>query len=229
MNLHRKILLALVSLAVILPASFAKPIPQAGRGSANPLLDQSARPGGSDDDGGRMGGARRGGPDGTRDGWTHGDQWGRHHRHNRDFMLARLVNIPEFRERLGITADQAAKIRQQTTDFRKSEIRGRADLEVKRLELHDLLGADNPDRTAIDQKLQEISTARLTQEKSAIDYRLATRSALTPEQRQKLQQMREQFSHRGPDGGHRGPDGQGFHRRGDSQGPPTPANPPASN
>jgi Spy/CpxP family protein refolding chaperone len=229
MNIHRKLLLALLSLAIILPASFARPIPQAGPGGPNPALDQSARPDGPDDDGGRRGGGWRGGWDASRGGWGHGDNWGMHGRHNRDFMLARLVNSPEFRDKLGITADQAAKIRQQTTDFRKAEIRGRADLEVKRLELRDLLAADNPDRSAIDQKLQEISAARLTQEKSAIDYHLAMRSALTPEQRLKLDQMREEFRHRRLDGGRRGPDGQSFHRRGDSQGPPPPANPPASN
>lgn len=234
MNIHRKMLLALLSLVIILPASFARPLPQAGPGGPDSSLDQPAPPGGPDDDSGRRGGAWRGGPDSSRGDWGHGG-WGRgghgrmHGWHNRDFMLARLVNNTEFRDKLGITSDQAAKIRQQTSDFRKAEIRGRADLEVKRLELRDLLAADNPDRSAIDQKLQEISAARLAQEKSAIDYHLAMRSALTPEQHQKLQQMREQFRHRDPDGGHRGPGGQGFHRRGDSQGPPPPANPPASN
>lgn len=231
MNIHQKMSLGLLSLALILPASFAKPLPQAG---PNPGLDQPTSPDGPGDDGGRGRGSWRAGRDGDRDGgrgdWGRGGHRGMRGGRDRDFMLARMVNNPEFRDKLGITADQAAKIRQQTTDFRKSEIRARADLEVKRLELRDLLAADNPDRSAIDQKLQEISSARLAQEKSAIDYRLAMRSALTPEQKQKLQQMRDQFRQRGRDGGRRGPDGQGSRRRGgDSQGPPPPANPPASN
>lgn len=231
MNFHRKMSWGLLSLALILPASFAKPLPQAG---PNPGLDEPAPPDNPGDDGGRARGGWRGGPDGSRDGgrggWGHDGRRGMRGGRDREFMLARMVNNPDFRNKLGITADQAAKIRQQTTDFRKSQIRGRADLEVKRLELRDLLAADNPDRSAIDQKLQEISSARLAQEKSSIDYRLAMRSALTPEQRQKLQQMRDQFRQRGRDGGRRGPDGQGSRRRGgDSQGPPPAANPPASN
>jgi len=121
--------------------------------------------------------------------WAHGRRMGMRRR----FMLARLVNKPAFRERLGITPEQALKIRTQTSDFRKTQIRNRAELQVKHLELHDLLQADKPDRGAIDKKLQEISAVRLASAKSAIDFRLAMRDALTPDQREKLRQMRAEF------------------------------------
>ena len=103
--------------------------------------------------------------------------------------LAGLVSNPRVRERLGITPEQASKIRQEEMGFRKAQIRNRADLEVERLELAELLAADHPDRTAIDKKLREISNAQLAVEKSRIDHRLALREALTPEQRDKLKQM----------------------------------------
>jgi Spy/CpxP family protein refolding chaperone len=114
-----------------------------------------------------------------------------------------------MREKLGITAEQAAKIRLQMSEFRKAQIRSRADLQVKRLELNELLAADNPDRAAINKKLEEISAVQLARRKSEVDYRLKMRDALTSEQRQKLQQMREEFRHRGPQG--RGPQGPGQH------------------
>jgi hypothetical protein len=124
-------------------------------------------------------------------------RWGWAHR---QFKLARLVSKPYFRERLGITPEQAQKIRTQTSDFRKTQIRNRAELQVKHLELNDLLSVDNPDRAAIDKKLQEISAVQLASAKSAIDFRLAMRTALTPDQRQKLLKMREEFfRHGGPD------------------------------
>jgi Spy/CpxP family protein refolding chaperone len=110
------------------------------------------------------------------------------------------LNNPAMREKLGITAEQAAKIRLQTSQFRKAQIRSRADLQVKRLELNELLAADNPDRAAIDKKLEEISAAQLARRKSEVDYRLTMRNTLTSEQRQKLQQMREEFRHRAPEG-----------------------------
>ena len=53
----------------------------------------------------------------------------------REFGLGRLLNDPNIRQQLGVTADQAAKIRQQESDFRKTEIRNRADLQIKRMDL----------------------------------------------------------------------------------------------
>lgn len=133
------------------------------------------------------------------------------------FGLAGLASDPRVRERLGITPEQALKIRQQELNFRKVQIRNRAELEVKRMELAELLAADKPDRGMIDKKLREISDTQFTAEKSRIDHRLAMREALTPEQREKLKQMFSEFhrplGERGPSrygpGGMRGPGRQG--------------------
>jgi Spy/CpxP family protein refolding chaperone len=133
--------------------------------------------------------------------------WGSGHRH---FMLGELVSNPEFRERLGITPEQGTKIRQEELNFRKALIRNRADIEVKRLELAELLAADKPDRAAIDKSLRAISESRYAAEKSAIDHHLAMREALTTEQREKLHQMMRDFHGRGWEHGHRhfGPGGE---------------------
>jgi len=141
-----------------------------------------------------------------------------------EMMLSRLVNNPEIREKLGITADQAAKIRQQSLTFETAQIRNRADVQVRRAELRSLLEADNPDRAAIDRKLQEVSTAELAATKSAVNFRLDMRNALTPEQKQKLQQWRkEMWEKRSQERGHRrGPDGPGGPGRRMRQGPPPP-------
>jgi len=161
---------------------------------------------------------RAGGPGEERGQWGHrqdgfggGERMGERGfgRGQGEFGLARLFKDPAIREKLGITAEQVGAIRKQESDFRKSEIRERADLEVKRVDLKDLLEAEKPDRAAIDSKLQEISTARLALEKSAIHYRLTMREAITPEQREKLHQlMSERWRH---DGGpaRPGPRGEG--------------------
>ena len=137
-----------------------------------------------------------------------GARWGRNRRMgmHRQFMLARLVSNPSFRERLGITPEQALKIRTQTSDFRKKQIRNRAELQVKHIELRDLLSADKPDRAAIDKKLQEISAVRLDGATSRVDFHLAMHEALTLEQKQKLHQMREEFFRHGAPG-HQWPHG----------------------
>ncbi len=141
-----------------------------------------------------------------------------------EFGLALLLNNPEIREKVGITAEQAAKIRQDETEFRKAEIRDRADLEVKHIDLENLLSAEKPDRAAIDAKLQEISTARLTLEKSAVHFRLTMREAITPAQREKIHQlMQERRQHEGGAGGPAGHRGQGrmYHQQGQAPAPGT--------
>jgi Spy/CpxP family protein refolding chaperone len=162
---------------------------------------------------------RPGGPGEERGQWGHrqggfggGERMGRRGfgRGRGEFSLARLLKDPAIREKLGITAEQIGAIRKQESDFRKAEIRDRADLEVKRVDLKDLLEADKPDRAAIDSKLQEISTARLALEKSAIHYRLAMHEAITPEQREKIHQlMSERWRHGGGPAHPGGPHGEG--------------------
>jgi Spy/CpxP family protein refolding chaperone len=120
-----------------------------------------------------------------------------HMRGGQQFMLARLVSNPALRARLGISPEQAQKIRAEVFDFRKAEITNRADAKVKHLELADLLSADTPDRSAIDKKLEELSTVRLAGQKAAVNFRLDMRNALTAEQREKLEQMRHDFFHQG--------------------------------
>ena len=132
------------------------------------------------------------------------------------FAFLRLLNNPEFRQQVGVTSEQAAALRKDFSDFRKAQIRERADLEIKRIDLQDLLSAEQPDRAAIDSKLEEISASRLSLEKSRADLRLTLKSAISPEQREKMRQWcRDRLRQRGPF--RRG--GQDF-RRGGQGGPP---------
>ena len=204
MRIHSKVALALVSLAVSLPLAFGQnaapasaPPPSPSQSQAGPNqqfrhhgMHQMNRPGPWD-----RGDMR----------WGHGD-WGRMHGHH-EFMLARLVNNPAFREQIGMTPGQAQKIRTETFDFRKAEIRNRADLQVKKLELREMLSAETPDRSAISSKLEEISAARLVQAKADVNFHLDMRTALTPDQKLKLQEMRQEFFHHrfGPGGPGEGP------------------------
>jgi Spy/CpxP family protein refolding chaperone len=145
-------------------------------------------------------GSRRMGPGRERDGWRDG----RGGRGRREFAMSRILSNPEIQQKVGVTPEQVAKIRGQETAFRKTSIQQRADLEVKRLDLQELLAAEKPDRAAIDRQLQAISASRLAMDKSRIDFRLNMKDALTPEQREKLKQaMKDRWE------GRRGPDRRG--------------------
>jgi Spy/CpxP family protein refolding chaperone len=225
---------ALIALALVLSCSpiFAQGDPQ------GPPPDNSGP-----SDGMGPGGMRRGGPGRDGGGWgrgNNGGDWGRGQRDGfgrgrgmgmrggmggREFGLGRLLNDPDIRTQLGVTVEQAAKIRQQESDFRKTSIRSRADLQVKQIDLRDLMSADKPDRAAIDAKLQEISTARLAFEKSAVDYRLNSRDALTPAQRDKLRQIMHDRRASGGGEGSRGPRGPRGTGPGGQRGSAPPAKP----
>ena len=205
MRMHSKYTVALLSLAIgsalalgpLAMGQSAAPAPPPPAATASTHMHRHMRP--------QSMGPRGWG--GDRDGWrTMG--WRHHHRHH-GFMLARMVNNPTFRERLGITPEQAQKIRSETLQFQENHIRNRADLQIKRLQLQNLMTADSPDRSAIDKQLQEISAARLTQTESDVNFYLDMRTALTPDQKLKLRQMRQDFfRHRGfGPGGPGGPDG----------------------
>jgi Spy/CpxP family protein refolding chaperone len=227
MKIHSKAGLALLALALS-----CSPLLAQGGSDDPPPNQQGARDGfGQRGQKGQMGpGGERGQWGGKRDGRGRGGRRGR-----RKFGLSRLLRDPAIRQQAGISHEQAAKIRQMESGFRKTQIRGRADLMVKRIDLEDLLAADKPDRAAIDSKLQEISAAQLAMAKSRIDYRLNMRDAITPAQREKLRQlMRDRWqSRRGP--ARPGPQGAG--RRGqrgpgptpNSQGQPRDGAPPPTN
>jgi Spy/CpxP family protein refolding chaperone len=203
---HSKLALAALALALSCGPLFAQ---------GDPSGDPPVAP----DAGGPGGGMHHRGPRRDGDGFD-GGRGPRGRMPAREMMLGRLLSNPDIRDKIGVTADQAAKIRQEDSEFRKSEIRGRADLEVKQIDLRDLMSADKPDRAAIDAKLTEISASRLELEKSAVTFRLNSRDALTADQRTKLRELmrsrREHDDGPGPRAGGRGA------RRG-SQAPPPPA------
>lgn len=219
MSAHSKMGLAVLALAL-------------SCGPASAQGDSPADPPSAPDSTGH-GGMHRGGPGREGGGWGRRDgredgRFGGGRRMGMRDGLGRLLSDPAIRDQIGVTADQATKIRQQEADFRKTEIRDHADLEVKRIDLRELMAADNPDRAAIDAKLTEISTSRLALEKAAVSFRLNSRNALTPDQRQKLRELMR--NRRGREGGPaaRGPRGGELGGRRANAPPPNQPNPPAT-
>lgn len=210
MHMRKTLSLALLAGALAIPAIYAQgPGTDGGQSApeAGPWQHRQMGPGGPE--GKRFGGdgwdsqRGRGGHAGFR------GMRGRHHRMG-ESMLARIAADPAARERLGLTPEQTTKITQETFEFRKARIRNRADVELKRVELQNLMRSETPDRAAIDKKLDELAAARVAEAKTAVHYRLAMREVLTPEQRQKLRAMMQEHRRRGqgpPQGAPRGPRG----------------------
>ena len=118
--------------------------------------------------------------------------------------------ILAIREQIGVSTEQAAKIRQQEADFHKTAIRSRADLQTwRRSTWRELMSADKPITARRSTPSSRKSARRdLRLEKSAVNFRLDSPvDALTADQRQKLRDLMR--NRRGRDGGpgERGPRG----------------------
>jgi len=98
----------------------------------------------------------------------------------------RALNNPQIRQQLGISDQEATKLEQQVTDFQKTMVQDRANLDIQRIDLQSLLAAENPDRSAVDDQLQKVSDAQLAVRKSAVNFALTLKQEITPEQRQKI-------------------------------------------
>ena len=108
---------------------------------------------------------------------------------NQDGAGLRMLRRPEVQKELGITDEQRKKLEDLAFNVEKAAILGRAAMQVSWLELSRLESAENPDRAAIDKKIQEISQAQASLMRAEINARLDVRTLLTKEQREKLQNL----------------------------------------
>lgn len=93
-----------------------------------------------------------------------------------------------LREALGLTDAQVEQIRKARMEQRKATIRRRADLQIARAELHELLQAPMDERT-VAAKVKELSDLQAAALRARVDGAMAFRKLLTPEQQQKLRGM----------------------------------------
>jgi len=118
--------------------------------------------------------------------------------------LLRMADNPRVREYLGLTDEQVGRLHTLGVDAEKASVQARADMELRHIELRELLKADNPDRAAIMQKLDEANALRGKMEKQRVETLLSARSVLTPEQQKKVKTfMQNRGAGEGMQRGHR--------------------------
>ena len=116
---------------------------------------------------------------------------------------------PEVQKELALTADQRQKLEDIRFNTEKESIQRRAAIQVQRMELNRLVDADNPDRAAVDRKIQEGAQEEAALMRATINARLNAKAVLTAEQRAKLVQLRQNRRE-----ANRPPQGQGEMRPG---------------
>ena len=123
---------------------------------------------------------------------------------------------------LNLTSEQIKQIDSYRTDFRKTQIDLRADIQKMRLDMQDLLRTDDPNQKAINSQLEKIQAKELAMDKSRIEHHLQVRELLTDDQKALFDQhsLNRGMGHQGKgrmDGRGDG-DGPGSKRHGRSQG-----------
>ena len=93
---------------------------------------------------------------------------------------------------LGLSPEQSAQLRKMRVEGRKQAIRQRADLAIARIELQELMDAPVVDQKAIDAKVKAVSELQTAALKARTEQRLALKRILTPEQQEKMKQLRQQ-------------------------------------
>ncbi len=113
---------------------------------------------------------------------------------------------PEVVKGLGLSDKQAKDIDALAMQHRKEMIKAGADLKIKRMELHGMIG-DNAKDAEIKAKAREVSQLKQRLHDARIDHLLSVRKVLTAEQQAKLKEMKGSMrGHRGRAGCHGGGD-----------------------
>lgn len=155
-------------------------------------------------------------------------------------------------DRLDLSDDQRETIKEMRVAHRQQAVLRRGEMASLRAQLQAELMNDDLNESKVRSLSKQISDLRSEADAARLDHRLAMRKVLTPEQREKLQEMRmngPRFGKRGGPGMHQGRGGRGgpglhgghhgrgfrggpgMHRGGgffcDPEAPPAPETPPA--
>ncbi len=106
--------------------------------------------------------------------------------------IGRLLNNPEFAEKLELAPDQIASLKTLHFDHKKRMIALRSDLQLKKLELHQLMERERLDKGLIRKKVKEITMAKGEIALEKMEMKLSASDILTEEQVAKLKKMKRE-------------------------------------
>lgn len=104
-----------------------------------------------------------------------------------------IHHILQFKDAMAITDEQAAKLEEIETAYRKERIRLKADIAVANVELHQLLRDDDTPLSAIEQKLQSLYALKAKLHLAGIKAKRDANAVLTEEQRKRMKIVHERI------------------------------------
>lgn len=110
--------------------------------------------------------------------------------------------------KLNLDDVQKEKIEKLRTEMQRKNIETQSKIRLARIDMRELMRAENPSRSAIEKKMRAVSDLELDLKLVRLDHMLAVREVLTPEQRKiwkdEMRDARWEGRGRGPRGARRG-------------------------
>jgi Spy/CpxP family protein refolding chaperone len=113
-------------------------------------------------------------------------------RHDGMGMMRREHHLWRALMSLGLDEKQREAVKEIKNRVMKDTVMKRADIAVARIDLRDLLGKDQVDMNAAEATLKKIASLQTDMRLSHIKAMQEIKAKLTPEQRKKFKEMREQ-------------------------------------
>ncbi len=110
--------------------------------------------------------------------------------------IGKLLDDPEFIEKLQLSSDQVAKLKNLHFEHQKRMIALRSNLQTKKLELRQLFDAEVLDKKLIRTKVEEVNTAKANLALEKVEMKLSAIDVFTSEQMAELKKMKRKFEGR---------------------------------
>jgi Spy/CpxP family protein refolding chaperone len=105
-----------------------------------------------------------------------------------------IEHILKFKEGMAITDDQATKLQTIKTDFEKTKIKMKADMQLTSLDLHELLRDDQGDLGAVESKLKNLYEIRAGLYLASVKAGRDAKAVLTDEQRTRMKAVHDRIN-----------------------------------
>ena len=108
-----------------------------------------------------------------------------------------IDHVLKFKDGMGITDNQEAALRTLETNFKKTQIKLKAQSDLANLELHELLRDDKASMSEIETKLRSVHEIKADQYLASIKARRDAKAVLSEEQRSRMDTIHERIKNHG--------------------------------
>ena len=105
-----------------------------------------------------------------------------------------IEHILKFKQGMAITDEQETKLQSIKTDFEKTKIKMKADMQLASLDLHELLRDDKGDLGAVEAKLKNLYEIRASMYLASVKAGRDAKSVLTDEQRARMKAVHDRIN-----------------------------------